>query len=133
MELQHGFMQVVSIECSKNALAMLYDELFRRAAPAIPDDLGALLKYRVIMIEAGEDHEIRHAYLFETAVVVVGNAGSGFIPFSMNTKLDHALELIHLIYFEDVTAMVPTRMIGAGQEYIYGLTLETSRDGSDLY
>jgi len=114
---------------------MLQDDLFRRSTSKIPNGLGQLLKYQVVMFEAGQfyqSHDRLHAYLFETAIVVMSDRDIGFHYISRSTWLDHPLELRRLVYLRDVTNVVPDHTYGSSLDYTYSLTFKHRDEGSDL-
>jgi len=114
---------------------MLRDDLLRRSSSHMPNDLGALLRYQIVTFETGQffrSNDRLHAYLFETAIVVMSDSDVGFHYISMDTWLVHPLELRRLVYLSDVKTVVPSHPFGSSLNYTYGLALELRNEGADL-
>jgi len=125
-------MTIRVFEHSGAALTRLQDNLLRQSTAAIVSELGALLKYQIIMLQVNQLWQRRHAYLFETAVVVMHDGDCGFIPMSMNGKLDHPQNIDFLIYLRDIAEMVPEKTPGEATEYIYGIGIKERGKNSML-
>jgi len=114
-------MTIRVFEHSAAALTRLHDNLLRQSAARIFSELGTLLKYQVIMLQVNQLWHRRHAYLFETAVVVMHDGDDGFIPVSMGGNPGQPLNLDCLIYLRDIADMVPEKVSRGTTEYIYGI------------
>jgi len=133
LETQRALMSVRPVEYSGPALAVLRDDLMRRSTTNLSNDLGALIAYQVTMFEVGRYYYRRHTYLFETAVVVMGDGDRGFIPISLNENLDHPLELFRLIQLRDFTSVTPRRTSGGDfHGFSYGLIFKGRAESPNL-
>jgi len=124
-------MTIRVFEHSGAALTLLRSNLLHQSAAEILSELGALLKYQTVMLQVNRLWHKRHAYLFETAVVVIHDGDDGFIPVSMNEKLDHHLKIDFLIHLRDIADMVPEKTPGA-TEYIYRIGFKERGKDSEV-
>ena len=132
IRMQRAIMSVRPFDYSGPALAALRSDLLRRSTSTIPNELGALLTYKITMVEIGQLCYRRHTYLFEAAVVVMDDGDRGFTPILVNRKLNYPFEIFDVIYFRDITTMVPCCTSGGGIGYIYGLKFKRRNEASDL-
>ena len=128
-------MRMGSVECSKAALAMLHNDLLRRCPSSNFDSLGTLLKYHVVVSGANQPYASsyrRHAYLYETAVVVMSDGDVGFTPITMEKQHEHPLKLLRLFRLCDLTAIVPSHALGSSVNFIYDLIFKHRDEGCDF-